>query len=113
MAIIKIDDIYLYTDIQEENNEQTESVNARAFMDSLGINYTNLNYSDTFQHDLNFIALSTWIFIDGQYEIKSFPFVIYTEIHDDLSPANYPKVLLYGLNEINDSNLLELYTLGR
>ena len=37
MAIIKIDDIYLYTDIQEEKNEQTESVDAKAFMDSLDI----------------------------------------------------------------------------
>jgi hypothetical protein len=113
MAIIKIDDIYLYTDIQEEKNEQTESVDAKAFMDSLDIKYTNLNYPIPEEHHLNFVPLGTWVFADGQHVFEKFPFVIYTEIHDDLSPAYYPRVLLYGLNEIKDSNLLELYSLGR
>jgi hypothetical protein len=113
MAITKIDDIYLYTDLSWDPSEVSESVDAKAFLDACGLTYIHLNYADPEQHPFVFDPLSSWSFSDGSHKIETFPFVIYTEIHDDLSPAKYPKVLLYGLDEIENSNLTELYQLGR
>jgi len=65
--------------------------------------------------------LRTWRFANkvtdtnkyGTFDFQEFPFLIYTEVHDDLSPSQYPKIVLYGYDEIVDSNILELYQLGR
>jgi hypothetical protein len=114
MALQKIDDIFLYTDLNWDPKEQSDSVEAKKWMDSLGIKYEHLNYADKREHDKNVHApLRTWMFTRGRHSFGSFPFVIYTEVHDDLSPARYPRVLHFGLEEIISSNLAEIYKLGR
>lgn len=113
MSITKIDDIYLYTDLDWTPDQIGESVDAKSYMDTTGINYIHLNYADPAQHHDAISPLNSWGFSDGSHTIDKFPFIIYTEIHDDLSPSAYPRVLLYGLEAIKNSNLVELYQLGR
>ena len=113
MSIQKIDDIYLYTDLVGKPKEKSESVDAKTYMDSLNIEYINMNYNHPDLHEDALSPLRTWTFTRGQHELTHFPFIIYTEIHDDLSPSFYPKVLLFGLDEIKESNLVELYQLGK
>jgi hypothetical protein len=113
MAISKIDAIYLYTDMTWEEGEKTDSTQARAYLDAEGVEYILLNYADPAQHEDATSPLRTWGFIDGYHDIKAFPFVIYTEVHDDMSMTKWPKVLLYGLDAIIESNISDLYKLGR
>ena len=113
MSIQKIDDVYLYTDLALEPDEKSASFEAKAYMDSLNINYIHMNYYHPDQHEPALSPLRTWQFSRGQHDLPCFPFVIYTEIHDDLSPAFYPRVLLFGMDEIRNSNLVEIYQLGR
>lgn len=115
MAITKIDSIYLYTDLTWAEGEVSDSTKAQKYLDDNGIQYIHLNYADPTQHEAALAPLRTWLFSDGllHEEIKAFPLVIYTECHDDMESAMYPKVLLYGLDAIKDSNITDLYELGR
>lgn len=114
MAITKIDSIYLYTDLTWAEDEVSDSVEARKYLDDNGVEYIHLNYADPTQHEAALSPLRTWLFTDGLHEeINEFPLVIYSEVHDDIPSALYPKVLLYGLDAIKDSNITDLYQLGR
>jgi hypothetical protein len=45
--------------------------------------------------------------------LDEFPFVVYTEVHDDIDTEFQPKVIIYGLDAIKQSNIATLYKLGR
>jgi hypothetical protein len=114
MAITKIDSIYLYTNLTWAEDEVSDSVEAKKYLEDNGVQFIHLNYADPVQHEAALAPLRTWLFADGQHEeITEFPLVIYSEVHDDLETAFYPKVLLYGLDAIKDSTLTDLYQLGR
>lgn len=114
MAITKIDSVYLYTDLTWAEDEVSDSVDAKKYLEDNGVEFIHLNYADPAQHEAALAPLRTWLFADGQHqEISNFPLVIYTEVHDDMESAYYPKVLLYGLDAIKESNLTDLYQLGR
>ena len=114
MAITKIDSIYLYTNLTWAEGETSDSVEARKYLDDNGVQYIHLNYADPAQHEAALAPLRTWMFSDGLHtEITDFPFIIYSEVHDDMDSSMYPKVLIYGLDAIKQSNLTDLYQLGR
>lgn len=113
MAITKIDAIYLHTDMQWVEGEDTDSTKARAFLDTNGVEYILLNYADASQHEAAIAPLRNWQFVDGIHDVQDFPFVIYTEVHDDKPLVEWPKVLLYGLDAITTSNIADLFKLGR
>lgn len=113
MAITKIDAIYLHTDMTWAEGEDTDSTKARNYLDAEGVEYILLNYADPAQHEDATSPLRTWEFVDGYHDVRAFPFVIYTEVHDDRSMVNWPKVMIYGLNDIIQSNISDLYKLGR
>ena len=108
MALIKIDDVDLYTGFTAS---AADCYAAKKWLDEQNITYTLMNYADDSQHNDLFNALNTWW--PNQHTFTDFPFVIYTEIHDDLSPKNYPKVCIQGLADIQASNLPQLWKLGR
>lgn len=133
MAIVRIEQIYLYTD-QVFNSErvdpapgsgdpvtasppvvaESDSAKAIAWFAEQGItDYVNLNYGDPASHADCFAPLNSWEFIGKKQDIASFPFVYYTEVHDDRPVNAMPMVLLYGLDEIKNSNLSALYQLGK
>lgn len=113
--LIRIDDIHLYTNIDWLATNPGDSHEAKDFMDSLGIEYTNLNYADPEQWPEVFSSLRWWDFanIDGFHDFQDFPFLILTEVHDNLSPSRYPRRLYVGLDEIKDSGIAEQYLIGR
>ena len=113
MAITKIEQIYLYTD-QVPDAENTDSTKAIAWFAEQGItDFVNLNYADASVHQDCFTPLNTWSFIGKTEDIAAFPFVYYTEVHDDLPANSMPMVLLYGLDAIKNSNLSDLCQLGK
>lgn len=120
MAITKIEQIYLYTDqvFDAETklpvDADSDSAKAIAWFAENGItDYVNLNYGDTSTHQDCFTPLNTWAFIGKTEDIAAFPFVYYTEVHDDLPANSMPMVLLYGLDAIQSSNLSDLCQLGK
>ena len=117
MAISKIDDICLYTNIVWEEDKATyqDCFDAiQYFADNGIIQISNLNYGDHSQIDACINPLRSWQFKDGMHsDISSFPFVIYTEC-DYSAPMNtWPRVLVYGLDAIKAAGLPDLYKLGR
>lgn len=120
MAIVKIEQIYLYTDQVFDTETRlpvvpdSDSAKAIAWFAEQGItDFVNLNYGDPAAHEDCFAPLNTWSFHGKTEEITAFPFVYYTEVHDDLPANNMPMVLLYGLDAIQNSNLSDLYQLGK
>lgn len=114
--LTKISSIYLYTGIQVPAIPNSDSSKAKAHMDEiLEGKYIWLNYADPNQFSQVFEPISTWFFanIDGTMNVERFPFVIYTEEHDDLDSAYWPRIILYGLDEIKEAGLEALYQLGR
>jgi hypothetical protein len=120
MAITKIEQIYLYTDQVFDSEARTfgpadgDSAKALAWFAEQGItDFTNLNYGDASVHADCFAPLNSWYFIGKTEDIAAFPFVYYTEVHDDLPANSMPMVLLYGLDAIKNSNLSDLCQLGK
>ena len=113
MTIQKIDSIYLYTDMTWAPGETGPSVEARDHMDSLGVPYTLMNYADPEQHEAALDPLRDWPMIGMPDALEAFPFVIYTEVHDDIEADSQPRVILYGVDAIKQSNVATLYKLGR
>lgn len=91
MAITKIEEVYLYT--AEGAYDQAEMIRAKAFMDQSGIPYVNLNYADPTQIQEVLDNVNTWwTRPDIQLPpIQKYPFLTYTEVHDDI-PARYSPV---------------------
>jgi hypothetical protein len=133
MAIIKIEQIHLYTDqapkpqpaasspegsdaVEAEAPvpDDSDSAKAIAWFAEQGItDFTHLNYGNPEGHEDCFAPLNTWPFLGKTEDIAAFPFVYYTEVHDDLPANNMPVVLLYGLDAIQNSNLSDLCQLGK
>ena len=113
MAIQKIDSIYLYTGMTWAPDETGSSVEARDHMDSLGIPYMHMNYADPEQHEAALSPLRDWAMVGMPDSLDEFPFVVYTEVHDDIDTEFQPKVIIYGLDAIKQSNIATLYKLGR
>jgi hypothetical protein len=119
MSIIRIEQIYLYTD--QTYNEQglvdpnTDSAKAIQWLADNDItDYVNLNYGDPAFHPDCFAPLNSWYFENcGNHTFTGFPFLYYTEVHDDKPVNQMPMILLYGLDEIKNSTLSELYQLGK
>lgn len=107
MALTKIVDCALHAGL-------TQDVNAcyqfKQWLKDNNIEYTMLFYVDDIQHQHVFDALNTWW--DG-VTFNSFPIFVYTEVHDDLSPAQYPRKYFTSVAEIQASNFLTQYSLGR
>lgn len=102
MAITKIEEVHLYT--AEAVDNQAEMIKAKAFMDKSEIPYINLNYNDaaTLQEILDNVN-TWWARPDINLPpVERFPFLTYTEVHDDI-PARYsPVKYKQGLAEIED-----------
>ena len=126
MSIIKIEEIYLYTGqkwIEGTNpdgsfawviDRSTDCGKAIQWLEDNGItDYTLMNYQDSELHEDCFAPLRTWNFSGRQHDFGEFPFLYYTEVHDDRPSRSMPIVLLFGLEEITNSNLPELYKLDK
>lgn len=104
MAVVKIEEIYLY--ISDGVPNAVENIQAAAFMDHAGIPFTRMKYNDSSEHANVLEPLNTW-WADRLPPIDSFPFLTYVEVHDNI-PARYSPVLyLKGLDDIK--KIVDLY----
>ena len=132
MSIVRIEQIYLNTDqtfTQETftdpdtdkeatrwvTDPNTDSAKAIQWLADNGItDYVNLNYANSAVHQDCFTPLNTWYFSNHEnHTFTAFPFLYYIEVHDDKPANQMPMILHYGLDEIENSNLAELYQLGK
>jgi hypothetical protein len=100
--IEKIRKIYLYAD------DTKSSSDAKEWLDNNKVSYDFLWYGDKNQHPEVFGAVNTWTF-GNSVTVNKFPFVVYSEIHDT---GDVVMQCLLGLNNIKNSNLVELLELG-
>jgi hypothetical protein len=94
-------------------DQSSDSYKAKAFLDGLGIRYTWLNYADPAQHVEVFPPLNSWVFEDGMHTFNEFPFLIFTKCDDTLPLDQWPKAVIMGLQNLQSSNIAELYAMGR
>lgn len=93
MAITKIEEVYLYT--AEGAYDQAEMIRAKAFMDQSGIPYIQLNYDNVEQQQDVLNSVNTWWARPdiALPPVTKYPFLTYTEVHDDIlarySPVKY------------------------
>jgi hypothetical protein len=95
MAVKKIEEVYLYyTDLP---GTVEKNITALIALDKSSIPFTKMFYNESADFDALINSLNTW----WQYPyanlspltMDSFPFVVYTEVHDDIparmSPVKY------------------------
>lgn len=100
--LIKIIQVHLYT----ANTNEEACNQAKQWLDNNGVEYTHLHYGDESQHSDVFTALNSWFGTN----FSQFPIVVYDEIYDD-QPSQ--RAFIYGTTALTQSNLAELYQLGR
>ena len=99
MAILKIKDICLVTGLFDCGGE---CVKAYEWLTDSGVKFNHLGYWHPSDHAELFRVYNTWV---QKMDLKTFPFVHYMEIDTDF---NMRPVFLIGLDEIKNSNLVEL-----
>jgi len=110
MALTRIDDIQLYMGMTADAAECYE---VKKYLQDNGIKFETYMYADDSQHAQLFSSLGTWNMQGAPTVISKFPFVIYTEVHDDLSPSKYPRICIYGLTDLSTSDIQTKYKIGR
>jgi len=100
MAIVKIEEVFLYTATATTN--VAENLEAVAFMDHSGIQYTKLQYNDAEQLPAVLSAVNTWWDRPdmAREPLTGFPFLVYTEVHDDIAARHSPVRCLDGIEKI-------------
>ena len=100
MAIVKIEEVYLYT--SEYNGDVAENIQAVAFMDRAGIPFNRLLYNDRTQSDEVLATLNTWWpkFDASLPPLTTYPFIVYTEVHDDIPARSSPVKYVAGIDAI-------------
>jgi len=102
MSIIKIEEIYLYTSDIAEN--AAENIQAKAFMDHSGVTYKTLMYNNLENSNEVIGAVNTWWTTGNpatqRDPITKYPFLVYTEVHDDIPARFSPVKALEGIENI-------------
>jgi hypothetical protein len=104
MAVIKIEEVYLYTTDTLDN--PVENIQAQAFMENSGIPYIRMYYNDPEQVNEVINIMNKWWNREGLPEyaispnIEKMPYVVYTEVHDDIPARLSPIRYLAGIDDI-------------
>ncbi len=111
MALTKIVDCYLYSGFTEEAQACSD---LKIWLENNNIDFQFLFYADNSQHEAVFTALNSWWpKLEPENKLDKFPIFVYTEVHDDLTPAKYPRKFFKSVTEIQASDFLTQYLLGR
>jgi hypothetical protein len=101
MAIVKIEEVYLYSTDAFDNPE--ENISAVAFFENSGVPFTNMYYNANNDFDGMFSALNSWWVRGDEHsmpELHQFPFITYVEVHDNIPARLSPVKYVAGLEEI-------------
>ncbi len=104
MAIVKIEELYLY--VSEVVSNSAENIQAMAFMDHSGLPFVKLMYNDPSQHPDVFMPINSW-WKDRLPDVDSFPLLTYVEVHDDIPVRLSPVKYLKGIDDIK--TIVDLY----
>ena len=108
MALVKIEEIYLY--VSEAVPNPAENIQAIAFMENSGIPFTRMMYNDPSQHADALAALNSWWVnnpICSLPPVDSFPFLTYVEVDDTIPARLSPVKYLKGIDDIK--KIVDLY----
>jgi len=103
MAIKKIEEVYLYyTDLSGTVEKNLTTLVA---LDKASIPFTKMFYGETADFDALISSLNTWWAYSHvnlpSLTIDSFPFLVYTEVHDDIPARMSPVKYASGEQDIN------------
>jgi hypothetical protein len=100
MAIVKLEEIYLY--YSDARGSAEENIGAVAFLERTNIPFTKLFYNEASDFESLFNALNGWWSRPdiNLPPIDSFPFITYVEVHDDILARFSPVKYVFGLEEI-------------
>lgn len=108
--LTRIDDIHLYMGMTADAAECYE---AKKFLVDNGIAFVPYMYGDDSAHAGLFEALTSWNMPGAPAQIAKFPFLTYTEVHDNLPPSQYPRICVYGAAALRNSDIVTKYKIGR
>lgn len=112
MAITKIEEVFLY--VRDGGDNVAENIEAMAFMDRSGVPFTKMFYFDAAQSQQTMDVLNTWWTNRADEHklppVTKYPFLIYTEVRDDISARNSPIKYLEGLDEIK--KIVDIYAIN-
>lgn len=91
MAIVKIEEVFIYVSVSSVD-DPVENAKALAAIDHSGIPFGKLIYSDPEQRQMIFDSVNSWWCRDpyNLEPVNSFPFITYTEVHDDIPARSSP-----------------------
>jgi len=103
MAVIKIEEVHLYH--SDATDDAAENIAAVAFMDHSGIPCSNLLYNNVEQCKIVIDAVNTWWANDSAEvpalpPVTAYPFLTYSEVHDNLPARLSPVRYVQGLDAI-------------
>ena len=104
MAIVKIEELYLYVSEVVENS--AENIQAMAFLDHSGLPFVKMMYNDPSQHPQVFEPLNSW-WADRLPAVNSFPLLTYVEVHDNIAARYSPVQYLQGIDDIK--KIVDIY----
>jgi len=103
MAHRKNEEFYLYTGLTSNGDECYEAL---MHMRNSGVLFRHLHYGEPNQHEDCLASIKTWK--DGLDDL-AFPFVTYVKVHDFEDPVPRVPEIIYGLENIKNTNWLDLY----
>jgi hypothetical protein len=102
MAILKIDQIFLYTGLCAKGDDCWQ---AYQFLKEQGVDFSSLHYGDPIQHQEVHASMSTWVWHDGSTRtFQEFPYIHWREVDSDF---NVVVKQAYGLEEIKKCSLFD------
>lgn len=99
MAILKLEEVYLYTTL---DHTHAECYALKQWLDSNNVDYVNLHYAAETKADV-LAPLSTWW--EG-VTFTDFPILVYTEIRDDMPFSRAPRRYFTNLADAQASDFL-------
>lgn len=107
MAHLRNEEFYLYTGLAPNSQDNYDALmHLKKLGDSF--KFTHLFYGDPGQHPELFSALKTW---GPDLEDLAFPFVVYTEFHQDGSSEYQKRTFVKGIKNIKETDWVALTNL--
>ncbi len=99
MAVINIEEVYLYTTL---DHTHAECYAMKQWLDQNNVKYVNLHYPAESKADV-FAPLNTWW---DNVTFDDFPILVYTEVRDDVPVSRSPRRFFTNVADAQASDFL-------